>query len=101
VTPERPRHPTLALIWMFASITFGVALVLLGIAGLFLPILPGVVMILAGLAVLSAHSRRAKALMTWLKEKLHIHQRERSEEPADDTDSARQDPASDDRQARM
>ena len=67
------------LIWKIASIIFGVLLLLLGIVGLFTPILPGVVMILAGLAILSAHSRMAKRLLTWLKQKAHLQQ----EKPAE------------------
>lgn len=40
--------------------TFGAALIVLGIAGLVLPVLPGIVLIVAGLAVLSSHSRIAR-----------------------------------------
>ena len=45
----------------------GVSLLLLGIAGLVLPALPGVLLILAGLAILSSHSplaRRAQDALT-------------------------------------
>jgi len=38
----------------------GVALLLLGIAGLVLPGLPGILLILAGLAILSSHSPLAR-----------------------------------------
>lgn len=101
MTSERPRHPTLALVWRIASISLGVVLVLLGIVGLFLPILQGVVMILAGLAILSGHSRRAKALMVWLKRKLHIGHEERRDESADGSASRPQESQRDDRRARM
>lgn len=40
----------------------GVTLIVLGILGLFLPILQGIVLILAGLAVLSSHNRHAREL---------------------------------------
>jgi len=38
----------------------GVSLLLLGVAGLVLPALPGILLILAGLAILSSHSRLAR-----------------------------------------
>jgi uncharacterized protein YqgC (DUF456 family) len=38
----------------------GLTLLVLGIAGLFLPVLQGVLLILAGLGVLSSHSRLAR-----------------------------------------
>ena len=40
----------------------GVGLVLLGIAGLVLPILPGVLLIIAGIAILSSHSALARRI---------------------------------------
>lgn len=40
----------------------GLTLIVLGILGLFLPILQGVALIVLGLAVLSSHNRHAKAL---------------------------------------
>ena len=40
----------------------GLALLLLGAAGWLLPVLPGWIFVLAGLAVLSSHSRWARAL---------------------------------------
>ena len=72
MTPHEPQSPKRSLAWKIASISFGILLILVGIAGLFLPILQGWLLILAGLAVLSPHSRRAKAILTWLKTKLHI-----------------------------
>jgi uncharacterized membrane protein YbaN (DUF454 family) len=44
----------------------GIFLILLGIVGLFLPVLQGVLFILAGLALLSSHSERARRLRDWL-----------------------------------
>lgn len=46
----------------------GISLLVLGVIGAVLPILQGWVFILAGLAVLSSHSRWAKMAMDWLKE---------------------------------
>ena len=46
------------------TMVFGTALVISGIAGLILPILPGIILIFAGLAVLAKHSERVRNL--WL-----------------------------------
>lgn len=40
----------------------GIALILLGIAGLVLPVLPGVLLIIAGIAILSSHNALARRL---------------------------------------
>ncbi len=45
----------------------GITLLLLGVAGWILPILQGWVFILAGLAVLSSHSKWARAILDRLK----------------------------------
>ena len=47
----------------------GLTLLAIGVAGLVLPILQGWVFILAGLAVLSSHSVRARTALEWLKAK--------------------------------
>lgn len=44
----------------------GLGLILLGIAGLVLPVLPGVLLIVAGIAILSSHSVLARRLHTAL-----------------------------------
>lgn len=46
----------------------GLTLIAIGIVGGFIPILQGWVFILAGLAVLSSHSRWAKAILDRVKE---------------------------------
>jgi uncharacterized membrane protein YbaN (DUF454 family) len=48
----------------------GVTLLLLGIAGLVLPGLQGILLILGGLAILSSHSPRARRLQDALKSRL-------------------------------
>lgn len=73
MTPEPVRHPRLSLVWKITVISIGSALVLVGIVGLFLPILQGWLMIFAGLAMLSPHSRHARRILNWLKDTLHIH----------------------------
>lgn len=75
MNPGETRHPKLRLFWKIVAISVGSSLILLGIAGLFLPILQGWLMIFAGLALLGPHSRWARQIMAWLKEKLHLHRR--------------------------
>jgi uncharacterized protein len=50
--------------------TLGLALVALGIVGLFVPFLQGVLLILAGLAVLSSHSPLARRVLERIKAKV-------------------------------
>jgi uncharacterized protein YqgC (DUF456 family) len=48
----------------------GIALLLLGIAGLVLPGLQGILLILGGLAILSSHSKLARRVQDALKSRL-------------------------------
>jgi uncharacterized protein len=50
----------------------GSALILLGIVGLFVPVLQGILFILAGLAVLSRHSRLAHRLYEGIKRRAKV-----------------------------
>jgi hypothetical protein len=73
-----------SLVLRVVAIGVGASLILLGIVGLFLPVLQGWLMIVAGLAVLSPYSRRARRIMSWLKEKLHdLGARRRAGAPRD------------------
>jgi uncharacterized protein YqgC (DUF456 family) len=45
----------------------GVSLLALGLVGLVLPGLQGILLILAGLAILSSHSEHARRVQEWLK----------------------------------
>ncbi|RKY88084.1 hypothetical protein DRQ15_02020 [candidate division KSB1 bacterium] len=47
----------------------GLSLIIIGIAGLFLPILPGIALIVIGIAVLGRNSKLARALMVFLSKK--------------------------------
>ena len=80
------KHPRLMMFWKIVSISFGGALILLGIVGLFLPILQGWLMIFAGLAVLRPHSRWGRRIMRWLKEELRIRRPPEEPEEAGDHD---------------
>jgi uncharacterized membrane protein YbaN (DUF454 family) len=50
-------------------ITAGVGLVLIGIVGLILPVMPGWLFIIPGLVILSEHSPRIKRLLEWARRK--------------------------------
>lgn len=56
-------------IWRAGKITVGVLLVVLGIVGLFLPVLQGVLFLVMGLSLLSTESPRAKAWLHRLEER--------------------------------
>jgi uncharacterized protein YqgC (DUF456 family) len=47
----------------------GVGLILLGTAGLVLPVLPGVLLIIAGIAILSSHSTIARRIHSAMVER--------------------------------
>jgi uncharacterized membrane protein YbaN (DUF454 family) len=50
-------------------ISAGVGLVLIGIAGLILPIMPGWIFIIPGLAILAEYSPRIQRLLDWVRAK--------------------------------
>jgi uncharacterized membrane protein YbaN (DUF454 family) len=50
-------------------IAAGVGLVLIGIVGLILPVMPGWVFIIPGLVILADHSPRIRRLLEWAKAK--------------------------------
>lgn len=50
-------------------IAAGIGLILIGIVGLILPVMPGWVFIIPGLVILSEHFEWAKRLTDWLKNK--------------------------------
>jgi uncharacterized membrane protein YbaN (DUF454 family) len=49
--------------WRVIRLTTGWLLIVIGVIGLFLPILQGILFLLSGLAVLSTESRWARALL--------------------------------------
>ena len=59
---KRP-HP----VWRLARIIAGLSLLVLGFAGLFLPILQGVLFLLLGLAILATENRHAHQVVQTLK----------------------------------
>ena len=63
-------------IWRVGRITAGVALLILGVIGLFLPFLQGILFLIMGLTLLSTESERAKAWLEWLQERSGWRRRE-------------------------
>lgn len=49
------------------KISLGILLILLGIAGLFLPILQGILFLLLGTLLLSSESKRVRRVVAWLR----------------------------------
>jgi uncharacterized membrane protein YbaN (DUF454 family) len=62
-------------IWRAGKISVGVALLILGVAGLFLPFLQGILFLVTGLTLLSTESSRAKAWLEYLQERTGWHRR--------------------------
>jgi uncharacterized membrane protein YbaN (DUF454 family) len=69
-------------IWRVGRITAGVALLILGVIGLFLPFLQGILFLIMGLTLLSSESERAKAWLEWLQERSGWKRRERGADDA-------------------
>jgi uncharacterized membrane protein YbaN (DUF454 family) len=67
----------------------GLTLILIGIVGAFVPLLQGWIFVLAGLAVLSSHSRWARAVLNTLK-RLGHRLRERFARRARSADAGRE-----------
>lgn len=63
--------------WRLARLIAGWTLVALGILGLFLPILQGVALILAGLALLAPDVPFARRWLDWLKNRVRRLRRNR------------------------
>ena len=59
------------IVWRWVRIVAGFALLLGGIAGLFLPFLQGIAMIVAGLVLLAREFHWARRLLDWVKRRWH------------------------------
>jgi uncharacterized membrane protein YbaN (DUF454 family) len=66
-------------IWRVGRITGGALCLGVGVVGFFVPLLPGIVLVLVGLTVLSKDSRYAHGVLTWLRE--HVHRPHRAAVP--------------------
>jgi uncharacterized protein len=56
--------------WRVARIVSGIALVGLGVVGLFLPILQGTLFLFLGLTLLARESPRVRSALVWLRSRL-------------------------------
>lgn len=71
--PSHPRPATHDLRSMKHSvirvgrIVFGIVFLILGVLGLFLPVLQGVLFLMIGLSLLSKESDHARRLLEWMK----------------------------------
>lgn len=74
-------------LWRLGKITVGVVLLVLGVIGLFLPLLQGILFLIMGLSLLSTESPRAKA---WLH---HVEKRTGWRRLARDAEGRRADDA--------
>ncbi len=62
-----------------ARIVGGIAFLVLGVIGLFLPFLQGILFLLIGLTLLSQENERARQCSEWLREHLHRRKRQKLE----------------------
>lgn len=57
-------------IWRVGKVTLGVLLLVLGVIGLLLPVIPQIPFLLGGLTLLSSESRHAKAVLEWVERRV-------------------------------
>ena len=66
-----PRAATMTQrIWRAGKITLGVLLLVLGVIGLMLPLIPQIPFLIGGLTLLSSESRHAKAVLDWVEKRI-------------------------------
>jgi uncharacterized protein len=53
----------------FFRIFFGILCLILGVIGLFLPVLQGILFIIIGLLILAPESKKIQRLLVWLRQK--------------------------------
>lgn len=68
--PPAPDRPTGPMAWL--RIIAGFGLVLLGILGLILPVMPGWIFLIPGLMILAERFPAVRRLLDWAKEKAKI-----------------------------
>lgn len=57
-------------LWRAGKITLGVLLLILGVIGLALPLIPQIPFLIGGLTLLSSESRHAKAVLDWVEKRI-------------------------------
>lgn len=65
------------------KISLGILLLILGVIGLVLPVVPQIPFLIGGLTLLSSENRHAKALLEWVEKKVGW-QRKKPDEPHSD-----------------
>lgn len=65
------------------KISVGILLLILGVIGLLLPVIPQIPFLIGGLTLLSSENRHAKALLEWVEKKVGW-QRTKPDEPRPD-----------------
>lgn len=65
------------------KISVGIVLLILGVIGLLLPVVPQIPFLIGGLTLLSSENRHAKALLEWAEKKVGW-QRTKPDEPRTD-----------------
>ena len=78
-TVDQPAPTGRSPFWRVVRLIAGWTLVALGILGLFLPILQGVALILAGLALLAPDVPFARRWLDWLKNRVRRLRRNRGQ----------------------
>ncbi|MBI3785079.1 MAG: PGPGW domain-containing protein [Deltaproteobacteria bacterium] len=64
-------------------VILGIACLILGVIGLFLPFLQGILFLVIGLTLLSSESERARRWLEWLRVKAKLKARDELEEKND------------------
>jgi uncharacterized membrane protein YbaN (DUF454 family) len=57
-------------LWRAGKITLGVLLLMLGVIGLMLPLIPQIPFLIGGLTLLSSESRHAKAVLDYVEKRI-------------------------------
>ena len=57
-------------LWRAGKITLGVLLLVLGVIGLMLPLIPQIPFLIGGLTLLSSESRHAKAVLDYVEKRI-------------------------------
>ena len=70
---KKPKKNTLSKIWDIVKIFLGALCLIIGFAGLFLPIIPGILFLIAGLALLGN-----KQIKNYFKTLINLGKKEKS-----------------------
>jgi uncharacterized membrane protein YbaN (DUF454 family) len=57
-------------IWRAGKVSLGILLLILGVIGLMLPLIPQIPFLIGGLTLLSTENRHCKALLEWVEKRV-------------------------------